>query len=237
MNKSILIVLSCLLCLCAPCAAQTRQQPAKSNAADVSWNVLILSPTKIYCYTTDPDAAKTAAIKPENTFRPLLTGMKQKWGKRLKVDIKAAITADYKTIIDVLDEMTINRIARFEIIDMTAAEEKKFGVRNRPSDPPTISTRLVEEQGPALVVQLRDSTEAGLAYMDEKGEHENLTDAHGRDELATALDKAAARAGGKEKLHVQIKGGSSLPYSGFCWVIEALRSKEFYHYQLITTSE
>jgi len=237
MNKSLLIVLTCLLCLGTLCPAQARQQPAKSNATDINWNVVILSPTKIYCYTTGPDAAETAAIQPENTFRPLLTGMKRKWGKRLRVDIKAAVTADYKTIIDVLDEMTINRIARFKMVDMTAAEEKKFGQRNRPRDTANISTSIVEEKGPAIIIRLKDSTEAGLSYMDEKGQREELADAHNNEELSAALDKAAVRTGGKDKLHVQIKGSANLPYCAFSWVVEVLRSKEFYHYQLITTPE
>lgn len=103
-------------------------KPTSSDAPGTI-QVVITSGDQVFCY--GGKALETGAyfsISNKKKFRTFLNEMKQKWGKQLKVQIKPSKESSYGATVVVLDEMTINNIRDFSIVDPTPAEIQRLHI-------------------------------------------------------------------------------------------------------------
>ena len=90
-----------------------------------TYSILLFDSNKNYVYEgSDCEhnvrlglSAETAAI------RKILQAGKNKYGKDFKVIIKATENGSYKSIVDMLDEMSINDIKQYALLDMSPVEK------------------------------------------------------------------------------------------------------------------
>jgi hypothetical protein len=93
--------------------------------SDYVFNVIAFAEDKFYCYQgNDIKTGKVFTIEKENTVRNFILKTKTEYsGKRMVFIIKPTPEVSYKSTINLLDEMTINDIKRFAMIDVTKQEE------------------------------------------------------------------------------------------------------------------
>ena len=97
---------------------------AAANPATIT--IIIFKNDRLYCYTgNDLNNGKEFSFETGNSIRQFLLQRK----KEVNVDdfavvIKAASNASYKTTVDVLDEMKINNIKNYSMLELSVAEER-----------------------------------------------------------------------------------------------------------------
>ena len=97
---------------------------AALNPATIT--IIVFKNDRLYCYTgNDLNHGKEFSFKTENSIREfLLQRKKEVNADDFAVVIKAASNASYKTTVDVLDEMKINNIKNYSMLEVSAAEER-----------------------------------------------------------------------------------------------------------------
>jgi len=78
---------------------------------------------------TDLQKHKAYSYSEKNSVRSFLNTMKKKHGEELVVFIKTTPTSTYKNMVNALDEMTISKIKKYQIIDLLP--EEKLVVNNQ----------------------------------------------------------------------------------------------------------
>jgi biopolymer transport protein ExbD len=102
------------------------QNKAKESG---SLTVLLGKGNQVYYYegqlTPDASNFKTSSYDPDNGIRQVLIDKKRRTPiEDLVVVIKPNEDATYKNTVDMLDEMTINAIKRFALVDITPQENQ-----------------------------------------------------------------------------------------------------------------
>jgi len=86
--------------------------------------LILLGNDKIYAY--EGVDVKTGSYYQLKTIRDRIKQSQKKFsGKDFVVIIKPSIKASYANTVDILDEMTINKVERYSIVDLTE-DEKQF---------------------------------------------------------------------------------------------------------------
>lgn len=95
------------------------------------FNIIAFADDKYYCYPGDSiKNGKVLTIEKENTIRNFILKTKREFGQKgLTIIIKPTPATNYKSTVNILDEMTINDIKRFLVIDVTQ-EEEAFIMKN-----------------------------------------------------------------------------------------------------------
>lgn len=100
--------------------------PASENEEKINYNedstisILILNNDEFICYKKDLNKNKLSLLK----VREYL--IKEDIAKKdFTVIIKSVSTKSYKAVVDILDEMQINNIKKYAVVDVTE-EEKAF---------------------------------------------------------------------------------------------------------------
>ncbi len=87
------------------------------NKSASTISVVLNHTDKIYCYTSkDSLKGNFYSLEGTNSFRDFLTQQKNKFGQRISVIIYVG-NPSYKLTIDVLDEMSINHISNYVLIN------------------------------------------------------------------------------------------------------------------------
>jgi biopolymer transport protein ExbD len=102
-------------------ASLNYQDPTNKNV-----QVIIFSSEKIFCYADNINNGKTYSIKPKNSFREYLASVKKLYGDKLVIVLKTTKESTYQSTVDVLDEMTINNIKQFVLVDLNKEEQEKL---------------------------------------------------------------------------------------------------------------
>lgn len=89
--------------------------------------LILVDTEKLYAY--EGNALNDGAYLRYNELRSLVNQSKKKFPEKdFVVVIKTAPKATYKSTVDVLDEMTINKIQRYSINDLFPEEKQKLGL-------------------------------------------------------------------------------------------------------------
>lgn len=100
------------------------EEPVTQVRTKNALTCILFSNEKIYCYQdSDFKQGKYYSIDGENSFRNELLRVKKTKGDDLTVIIKPAKNTTYKSAIDILDEMTINKIKTYTVVKLPEAEE------------------------------------------------------------------------------------------------------------------
>ena len=95
---------------------------------DKTFTVLLFNSGKTYVYEGN-DLLKEVIIKCENAkgcLRKKLIFGKNKFKDDFKVVIKPSNNCEYKDVVDILDEMSINSIKKYTLTDITKQEETMY---------------------------------------------------------------------------------------------------------------
>jgi biopolymer transport protein ExbD len=111
-----------------PNDSEEAKTPITTTAAD-SILTLLLTSGKVFYYAEDASGQKQASTVSYKDLRALLLDHKKRVGSHLVVVIKPSETCTYKNTVDVLDEMTVNEIKRYALVDLT--EDDKRIVNNK----------------------------------------------------------------------------------------------------------
>ena len=98
------------------------KQEAGSNFIDTAANNIHVIIEQAGMYGYEGQNINSAQQYSLENLRPWLLTMKRKFGKKMKVVIKYSAGASYKQIVDVLDEMSTNKIEDYILIDTKATK-------------------------------------------------------------------------------------------------------------------
>lgn len=113
---------------------ETQPQPLQINMPrddnnfkvdDKTYTVLLFPNNRTFIYqgnTLKQDVRLTWSSA-NVSVRDVLQSGKSKFGKEFKVVIKPAEGVDYKSLVDILDEMSINRIDKYSLQDISTFEK------------------------------------------------------------------------------------------------------------------
>jgi biopolymer transport protein ExbD len=209
---------------------------------DYALQTIIFSSNKLYCYLQkNIDSGQGYSLQNGNTFRKFILKNKQQFGDSLFVILKPAPTSTYTDVVNVLDEMSINKIKKFALVDLSDEEKKKFAV----PEPIKIQTSKVT----SIDLSQPDSNNVWLSFeLDKtpiisysiKTQKDSLSSKVSKNQLEIQAVIARAQSISNEQnksLSVMIKGNPDMGYVEFESLIEALKAKKIYKYKLITTPD
>jgi biopolymer transport protein ExbD len=144
-NSRLILFLITIIVCCSSCeklvelyfGVETEHQPMKLNLPkdpegslkidDKTYTVLVFKNGRTYVYE-GLNISNQVIMKcniGEGYLRDRLTLGKNKFGKEFKVIIKPDEDIEYKNIVDILDEMVINKIQNYSLQDMKPSERLK----------------------------------------------------------------------------------------------------------------
>lgn len=216
---------------------------------------IILSSNKVYCYAGKRlDSGEIFALTPTNEFRQFIVKAKHEHGKNLLVIIKPSPGTNYSGVVDVLDEMSINAIEKFVLVDLSEEERKKFGAdstfgtNDLFASPPKVT--MVQSPKSVSTTTTSEPDNAHVAIIFEFHKFKQLSYciktqmdstkavipmSQGKIESVITKARSLSAKQGKSLL-VTIKADNNVEYSEFKPLIDGLRAKKIYKYRLISTS-
>ncbi len=100
-------------------------EQASHEETEGALNCILLENEILYCYqNSDIKNGAFYSLGRVNSFRKELLRVKKMRGRRFYVIIKPAKNATYKSIVDILDEMTINNIKNYTLVNATEEETR-----------------------------------------------------------------------------------------------------------------
>jgi biopolymer transport protein ExbD len=203
---------------------------------------IIFSSDKLYSYLQQNlDSGQEYSLQNGNSFRKFILKSKRKFGDSLFIILKPVPTSTYTDVVNVLDEMSINKIKNFTLVDLSDEEKKKFAI----PEPIKIQTSKITSVEPAQP----DNNNVWLSFeLDRtpiisysiKTQKDSLNSKVSKNQLEIQAVIAKAQSISNEQnksLSVMIKGNSDMGYVEFEPLIEALKAKKIYKYKLITTPD
>lgn len=84
---------------------------------------LLISSENIYCYDSSMERGKHYSLKGDNSFRNFIIDKKKEKLNNLEIIIKPMASSNYKATVEILDEMKVNDIKKFALMDPTKKEQ------------------------------------------------------------------------------------------------------------------
>lgn len=218
--------------------------PAEQLISGNTLTCIIFSSRRIYCYQgSDFKQGKYYSIAEGNSFRSELLKLKKAKGDSLTVIIKPADDASYKSTVDILDEMTINKIENYAIVKITKPEESFLQTKSFDWTPPepvviktpnSVTTQALPENN-AMLIEIRGEDSVWYKIL-MKGQVNSAV------QVALPITENLSKAiAGFEKEHSNsrlsylIKGHPKSTYPVFEKVVNSLKQNNIYKYNLVTS--
>ncbi len=218
------------------------ESPKDSNTL----TAIIFNSDSIYCFWEYKiKDGNFYSISKQNSFRTFIIAASKKLGTKLSVVLKPTNNSSYKSTVDALDEMTISKIRKYSMAQLTGAEETYLRIENFSWEPPepvaittpeSVTSQALPENN-AIIIELRKDQSVwytilatefdALPHQLKKPITQNL-------KLVIAdLEK---KLPGIRKDYL-IKGDRNATYPTFEKVIEALKQNNIYKYNLVTSEQ
>ncbi len=133
MNKLVLL----MMVLFAACGNPTKMEVygnADDHKTDDRTLTLILDKEVIHYYQGILQSRDNVKQVPYKDIRPTILEYKKSLGDSLVIVIKPCDNATYKNTVDILDEMTINDVKRYVMVELTNEEVKMLNISSTRSD-------------------------------------------------------------------------------------------------------
>ncbi len=213
---------------------------AKNNDPKKALTVILGSEDEIFYYTGNFRSDTVIAKTGYKGIRGIIKNKKSAIGDGFVVLIKPSGSATYKNTVDILDEMAINDIRVYALVDITKEEESYLGLKSfnaangYENTGPKVKEEKIDENKDMLLIVMNG--EGNIEYGFGKGTKQKLT------LLPTAdSSKFGARIkeliSGKSGFDVIIKGDNDAAFPTFKTVIEALKANELYKFKMVTTED
>jgi biopolymer transport protein ExbD len=224
-----------------------QEKPAEDTIPVSGRNIvscLVVSGDSIYCYRgANLSSGKYYSLSGSHRFRTYLQEVKKDAGNSLVIVLKPTARCSYKKTVAVLDEMGINKIEKYAMVQLNEAEESFLQTRSFDFTPPepvavqtpnSVITRALPENNAMLIVIDKDNRVSYHILME--GENNPLVKVSSpvTKNLAKAIADFQKRYEGK-KITYLMKGNPNSTYPVFEKVIEALKQNNIYKYNLITS--
>ena len=195
--------------------------------------LLTLVPDQGQClyYTGDLRSVEQAKKIDYDKLREVIVAFRKEMNDSSVIFIKPAEKAGYKNIVDVLDEMTVNDIKKYAMLDLTKEEEEILGMRGFMSISETeyILPRRELTRKPDIVFVLSDNGD--ISYR--SGNQTEKTRIS-PDNIVKVIDKTAHALNKKASdLVINVEGKESLAYEKFKPLIEAFKQRDLFNFKLI----
>lgn len=243
-----------LLISTASCAQETHkiflpEEEVKSTPLNYATAIqaIILSSDKIYCYPGENlDSGHVYSLLNTNSFRKFLQTQKKQFGDSLLVILKPAINAGYNSTVDVLDEMSINEIQKYVLLELTSEEKKKFSIVNADKvsssitapTPGTSSKEVFRDpDNTHVVLTFKFDTSNVVSYTIKSTKGLSTAEvAMNETKLQSIIAKAQHISSQQKKLlTVILKGNGGTNYNHFKPLMDALRGKNIHKFQMSPT--
>lgn len=207
---------------------------------------IILAGDSIYCYPgLNLTAGSFYSVNGNNTFRTFITKEHKRLGGGETITLKPAEAASYRDLVSLLDEMTINKVSKYRMGELTD-KEKSFLTTNgfnfeapKPADiktsPFSIIQRLPDVN--VMLIDIKEDQSVWCKTFTEDNE-ENLIKI--TEPLTLNLKEVIAQYEKNNKNPEKkyfIVGDKNTDYETFKKVIEALKQNNVYNYKLVTSPE
>lgn len=209
-------------------------------------NSILINNDSIYCYRgADVQKGTFYSITGKNSYRSYIKKLKAASGDSLRIIIKPTQSCSYKTTVDVLDEMTINGIARYTMVQLSEADKSFFKTENydwAPPEPVAITTprSVISQSLPennAIIIEMRKDQSVWYTILAEGFDaspqpvKKPITQ-----NLKSVIADFEQKLPGIRKDYL-IKGDKAATYPTFEKVIEALKQNNIYKYNLVTSEQ
>jgi len=209
-------------------------------------NSILINNDSIYCYRgTDVQKGAFYSVTGKNSYRSYIKKLKLASGDSLIIIIKPSQSCSYKTTVDVLDEMTINGIARYTMIRLSEADKSFLKAEDydwTPPEPVAITTpgSVTSQHLPtnnAIIIEMRKDQSVWYTILAEGFDapphpvKKPITQ-----NLKSVIADFEKKLPGIRKDYL-IKGDKAATYPTFEKVIEALKQNNIYKYNLVTSEQ
>lgn len=164
---------------------------------------------------------------------------KSKGNTSFVIAIKPTPESGYKNTVDVLDEMTINKIKDYVLVDLTDAEKKRFYLSGQQQNVYTTvstSTKIITPKN-GLVLTIGNDRSISWKFIHSGDTTQPITiqpstTANIKKVVSEIKEKMEANG---EKFELTIEGANDLKYEYFKTVIEALKELGIYKFNMISS--
>ncbi|HYF31018.1 MAG TPA: hypothetical protein VD993_07855 [Chitinophagaceae bacterium] len=206
---------------------------------------LILTTDTVLYYTGTLATKQEARPVPYEGIRKVILSYKQSIGDSIIVMIKPTAAADYKFVVNMLDEMTINDIKYYALRDLKPEEIKLLDLQ--PFEPVTAPVEgLVVETPTVVETKIQDmptdvsfylEPENGLLYSLNKDSRDKAKKIHPvtTANIVRVIEEIARKQGKKtEKLLVVVYGDNNARYEQFKVLMEALKQQNVFNFKMVS---
>jgi biopolymer transport protein ExbD len=221
-----------------------REDPEEKKFSPASLTLILFDDSVVYYHKSLKDARK-ASYKGDLSIRKVIEKEKKNVPEKvLMIVIKPTPSAGYTNTVDILDEMTINKIKRFAMVKPSKEEEDALGIKPLSLDgswpvavetPSSVTTQVTNEKG--FVIELKKDGSAWCSIttykLEQTPQKVNIPVRNKLGDLIAKYKKQCAAQG--IKAIYLVKGHPNTKYPLFEEVIGALRDNDEFKYNLITT--
>jgi biopolymer transport protein ExbD len=194
---------------------------------------LLLTSGKVFYYTEDAGSQKHASTVSYKDLREVLLEHKERAGSHLVVVIKPTETCTYRNTVDVLDEMTINEIKRYALVDLTDEERE---IVNLPlaKKPDNTITVTVPKAVKGEVKSIPAKTDFVITVHEDKSlscNDNKLISPPTKENIKKAILTYQASLGEeKDRLRVVVRGPKDAKYDSFQAIMGALKELDIFKF-------
>lgn len=195
---------------------------------------LVLDQDKCLYYTGDLSSIEQVNKIDYEKLREVIIAFRKEMRDSSVIFIKPAEKAGYKNIVDVLDEMTINDIKKYAMLDLTKEEEEMLGMRGFMSINETeyIAPGTELKRKPDMVFVL--SRNGDISYTSGDQTEKKRISPASADNIVKVIDKTACALNkNASDLAVDLVGDKDAKYPQFKELIDAFKKKDLLNFKLI----
>lgn len=214
---------------------------------DNTFNCVIITGDSIYCYNgNEIQSGAYYSVNGNNTFRKFLEDINERKGDSLAVLLKPTVTCTYRNTVDILDEMTINRIKRYVMVKVNEEEKAFLHITEYDANPPAqieiktppSETSYKMPDKDAFLIEIRKGGVVWYKVLSgdaaDSAFHKINNPVTGN--LKKAIATYLARFPDTKKMFL-IKGHNATIYKSFEEVLQALKENNILKYNLIYSEE
>jgi len=206
-------------------------------------HILVLNKDFATAYWNGKDSIKSYFLQPLLNWRDFIKARKEEYGDSLIIILKVSSQVSYSQTIEIVDGLTINKIAGFALADLTQEDVLRFMSNVKPpspieiTTPVSVTTESVSMYRNSLVFNFVSTSVVNIKYYDTLEIEKVNVNKSKESDIRNVIAKTVGLAGGIKNLTVFIISDSDQKYTAFEKIINALRANEIYSFKLVSTRD
>lgn len=210
-----------------------------SHEPDDKTVTLILTRDIVHHYRGQLSAKENARSATYKDVRSAILSYKKSIGNDIIVLIKPSEEAAYQNTVDILDEMTINDIKQYALVDITPEEATLFNLVTPPtSAKPVVNTDTTLPDNFDLIFYFNTKQEVYYRANGEGVDKALRIHPPTSSNIVKVIDEVALKQNKKaEELKVAIKADPKARYQVFKVVMEAFKQRNLFDFKMISNQK